>query len=312
MPANTIAMARELDRVPSMTVPLDAAEELRYQHLMDEATLVDLHQHPMVLPEDMAEITDYLRTDDYRWGYQAVQQGGWTAVTTANFFRGLISTPDLSLVEFEDVTQEVALMLSDLARRPEARLLSNADDIAGAKQSGAFGFLPTLEHLAIGKELNRLDTLHGLGVRLAGLTYNRKNYIGDGQFERNDGGLSNFGIEVVRRMNQLGMAIDVSHASFHTAMDAIEFSDAPIAFSHNAAYTLRPVPAAAVTRNCWPAPKRAASSQSPPFPTPSATTRPRPLTACLTTMTTWPGWWGLTTWASAPTPTSATTLTFTG
>ena len=242
MPVNTIAMARELDRVPSLTVPLDATEELRFQRLMEEATLVDLHQHPMVLPEDMEEITDYLRTDDYSWGYQAVKYGGWTAVTTANFFRGLIGTADLSLVEFEDVAQEVALMLSDMARRPNARLLSNAQDIEDAKQSGAFGFLPTLEHLAIGKELNRLDTLHGLGVRLAGLTYNRKNYIGDGQFERNDGGLSNFGIEVVRRMNQLGMAIDVSHASFRTAMDAIEFSDAPIAFSHNAAYTLRPVP----------------------------------------------------------------------
>ena len=242
MPHGGITMAQELDRVPSMLVPLDAQEELRFQRLMEEITLVDLHQHPMILPEDMEEITNYLRTDDYSWGYRAVEHGGWTAVATANFFRGLIGAPDLSLVEFEDVAQEVALMLSDLARHPDVVQISNAADIQAARQAGIFGFLPTLEHLAIGKELNRLDTLHGLGVRLAGLTYNRKNYIGDGQFERNDGGLSNFGIEVVRRMNQLGMAVDVSHASFRTAMDAIEFSETPIAFSHNAAYTLRPVP----------------------------------------------------------------------
>jgi membrane dipeptidase len=81
-----------------------------------------------------------------------------------------------------------------------------------------------------------------MGIRLAGLTYNRKNYIGDGQFERNDGGLSDFGIAVVERMNDLGMAIDVSHASFNTAMDACRFSRAPIAFSHNAAYSIRAVP----------------------------------------------------------------------
>ena len=242
MISGSIRMAQELDRVPSMTVPLDSQQELRFQRLMEEVMLVDLHQHPMILPDNMEEITDYLRTDDYGWGYQAVAHGGWTAVTTANFFRGLIATPDLSLVEFEDVTQEVALMLSDMARQDGVVRISNARDIEAAKQSGAIGFMPTLEHLAIGKELNRLDTLHGLGVRLAGLTYNRKNYIGDGQFERNDGGLSNFGIEVVRRMNRLGMAIDVSHASFRTAMDAIEFSEAPIAFSHNAAYTLRAVP----------------------------------------------------------------------
>jgi membrane dipeptidase len=41
-------------------------------------------------------------------------------------------------------------------------------------------------------------------------------------------------------MNDLGMAIDLSHASFLTAMDAIQFSRTPVAFSHNAAYTLRP------------------------------------------------------------------------
>ena len=85
-----------------------------------------------------------------------------------------------------------------------------------------------------------MDVLYGVGVRLAGLTYNRKNCIGDGLFERNDGGLSEFGIEVVHRMNDLGMAIDLSHASFRTAMDAIEFSRTPVTFSHNAAYTLRP------------------------------------------------------------------------
>ena len=81
-----------------------------------------------------------------------------------------------------------------------------------------------------------------MGVRLAGLTYNRKNYIGDGLYERNDGGLSDFGIEVVHRMNALGTAVDLSHASFRTAMDAIEFSAAPVVFSHNAAYTLSPNP----------------------------------------------------------------------
>ncbi|MFQ6029735.1 MAG: dipeptidase, partial [Dehalococcoidia bacterium] len=102
------------------------------------------------------------------------------------------------------------------------------------------GFLPTLEHLAIGNRLERLDVLYGSGVRLAGLTYNRKNYIGDGQNERNDGGLSLFGIEVVHRMNQLGMAVDVSHASDRTAQDAIEFSEAPVTFSHNAAKAIRP------------------------------------------------------------------------
>ena len=242
MARNAIQLARQVDRVPSMVVPLDHQQEIRFQRLMEQAIMVDVHQHPMVLPEDMEELTAYLRTDDYCWGYQAVTHGGWTAVATANFFRGLVNTPDLSMVDFEDVLQEVALMLSDLNRQQQVVKVDNADSIEAAKQQGLVGFLPTLEHLAIGRELNRVDILYAVGVRLAGLTYNRKNYIGDGQFERNDGGLSDFGIAVVQRMNDLGMAIDISHASFQTALDAINFSQTPVTFSHNAAFNLRPTP----------------------------------------------------------------------
>ena len=235
-------LAKEIGRVPSLTLPLDHAQELRFERLMEQLIMVDVHVHPMVLPEDMEQLTAYLRANDYRWGYQAVRHGGWTAVATANFFRGLVNTPDLSMVRFEDVLQEVALMLSDMRQQTDVVQVASADDIEAAKQQGVVGFLPTLEHLAIGKELNRLDILYHMGIRLAGLTYTRKNEIGDGQFERNDGGLSDFGVSVVRRMNDLGMVIDCSHASFRTAMDAIQFSDTPVVFSHNAAHTLRPVP----------------------------------------------------------------------
>ncbi|MCI0793963.1 MAG: membrane dipeptidase [Chloroflexi bacterium] len=240
MAASRIPLAQELDRVPSMTVPLDAQQEQRFQRLMDEVIMIDVHQHPFICPEDMTRLVELLRGNQYKWGYEAVRHGGWTAVATANAFRGFVNTDDMSFTRFEDLMTEVSLMLSDLSLTDKAVQVGNADDIEAAKQQGTVGFLPTLEHLAIGSELDRVDAFYGMGVRLAGLTYNRKNYIGDGQNERNDGGLSVFGIEVVDRMNQLGMAIDVSHASFRTAMDAIHFSQAPVTFSHNAAYTLRP------------------------------------------------------------------------
>ncbi|MCH8351437.1 MAG: membrane dipeptidase [Chloroflexi bacterium] len=246
MAASRIPLAQELDRVPSMTVPLDAQQEQRFQRLMDEVIMIDVHQHPFICPEDMTRLVELLRGNQYKWGYEAVRHGGWTAVATANAFRGFVNTDDMSFTRFEDLMTEVSLMLSDLSLTGKAVQVGNADDIEAAKQQGTVGFLPTLEHLAIGSELDRVDAFYGMGVRLAGLTYNRKNYIGDGQNERNDGGLSVFGIEVVDRMNQLGMAIDVSHASFRTAMDAIHFSQAPVTFSHNAAYTLRPT---ARTRN---------------------------------------------------------------
>ena len=57
MPPSTIQMAKEVDRVPSSMVPLDAQEERRFEQLMDEIITVVVHQHPLVLPEVMEELT---------------------------------------------------------------------------------------------------------------------------------------------------------------------------------------------------------------------------------------------------------------
>ena len=246
MVTRDIPLARQIGRVPSSTVPLDTEQEARYERLIEDVIMVDVHQHPFVCPEDMDRLVEYLRGNRYEWGYDAVRHGGWTAVATSNAFRGFVNTHDMSFSRFEDLQTEVALMMSDLSLTDKAVQVSNADEIEAAKRRGEVGFLPTLEHLAIGSELDKVDAFYSMGIRLAGLTYTRKNFVGDGQNERNDGGLSDFGIEVVDRMNQLGMAIDVSHASFKTAMDAIQFSQVPVTFSHNASYTLRP---SARTRN---------------------------------------------------------------
>src|SRR5262249_59286933 len=106
-----------------------------------------------------------------------------------------------------------------------------SDDMLNARQCGTIGFLPTVEHLALGHELHHVDVLYGAGIRLAGLTYMRKTYVGDGQNERTDCGLSELGVEVVRRMNDLGMAVHLSHAGSRTALWAIEISRTPAGFS---------------------------------------------------------------------------------
>jgi len=231
-------LVSQVGRVPSMTVPLDAQQEIRFQRLMEESVMIDLHQHPMVIPEDFSQYWEYLRSDNYVWGYDAVRAGGFTAVGTANVFRGMLHTNEMSFIRFSDLLEEVGMMISDIGRNDDVLQVSNAGEIESAKQQDKVGFLPTVEHLAIGNELNRVDVLYNAGIRLAGLTYSRKAYIGDGIFERNDGGLSDFGLEVVRRMNELGMVVDVSHASSRTAMDAIEASEAPVTFSHDGSFTL--------------------------------------------------------------------------
>lgn len=233
-------LAKQVGRVPSMTMPLDGEQERRFARLMDTLVMIDLHQHPLVLPEDLNDLEPYCRSNAYQWGYEAVRSGGWTAVCTANILTCLGKTGEPSFAEFQDLVDEIALMLADLAKSDAAVQIRRAADIVNAKQLGRVGFLATVEHLAIGHELHRVDVLYGLGVRLAGLTYTRKSFVGDGQTERTDCGLSEFGIEVVHRMNDLGMVIDLSHAGTRTALDAIEVSRAPCVFSHNAAHSIWP------------------------------------------------------------------------
>ena len=69
--------------------------------------MVDVHQYPFVMPESMEWFIDYLRGNRYQSAYQAVAAGGWTAVTTANVFSGLKSTPDTFFVEYEDLAAGV-------------------------------------------------------------------------------------------------------------------------------------------------------------------------------------------------------------
>ena len=119
--------------------------------------MIDLHQHPMVMPADLSQNWEYLRGDNYTWGYEAVRHGGFTAVGTANVHRGMLHTNEMSFIRFPDLLDEISMMLSDIERHDEVVKVSNAEQIEAAKQEGKVGFFPTVEHLAIGNELQRGD-----------------------------------------------------------------------------------------------------------------------------------------------------------
>lgn len=88
-------------------------------------------------------------------------------------------------------------------------------------------------------ELSNLRILYKLGVRLMTLTWNYRNEIADGVMETSaQGGLSLFGVDVVKEMNRLGMIIDVSHLSEKGFWDVISLSRDPIIASHSNAAAL--------------------------------------------------------------------------
>jgi membrane dipeptidase len=106
-------------------------------------------------------------------------------------------------------------------------------DIDEAYRSGQVGLVFGLEAATpIENEIDRLDVLYGLGLRQIGIAYSDANSLGSGLAEETDGGLTAFGHRAVTRMNQLGLAIDVSHSSDRTALDVCRQSDRPVFITH--------------------------------------------------------------------------------
>ena len=105
-------------------------------------------------------------------------------------------------------------------------------DVLNSKKVGAFLTVEGGEVLE--GDLRMLRILHRMGVRSLCLTWNNRNEIADGIAEaRTGGGLTNFGREVVKEMNDLGMLIDVSHLAEKGFWDVLELSEAPVIASHS-------------------------------------------------------------------------------
>lgn len=112
-------------------------------------------------------------------------------------------------------------------------LATSGRDIEEAKREGKFAIIMGSQNAdIIGDDLNLLLIYKKLGIRIIQLSYYRQNLLGEGCGERTDGGLSNFGLEVVEEMNRLRLLIDVSHCRDQVTLDAIKYSKAPVIASH--------------------------------------------------------------------------------
>ncbi len=77
-----------------------------------------------------------------------------------------------------------------------------------------------------------VEKVHQLGCRFMQLTYNNQSLLATGCYEKVDSGVTNFGREVIREMNRVGLVVDMSHSAEKSTLDAIELSDKPIAITH--------------------------------------------------------------------------------
>jgi membrane dipeptidase len=128
-------------------------------------------------------------------------------------------------------------------------LAYRADDVERLIGEGKLAAAIGIENgFVIGRDLDLLDRYYELGARYMTLVHNGHNDIadsaqpqerlGDGPAEHD--GVSDFGAEVIQRMNALGIMVDISHASKAAALEAMELSAAPVIASHSSVFALTP------------------------------------------------------------------------
>jgi membrane dipeptidase len=117
--------------------------------------------------------------------------------------------------------------------------VKGVDDIYRAKNENRVGVILAFQDgRPMERDLGLVHVFHRLGLRISGLSYQRKNYFADGCGERTDSGLSTFGVELVQEMNRLGIVIDLTHTGNASSLDAVEVSRDPVIASHNCAKAL--------------------------------------------------------------------------
>jgi membrane dipeptidase len=225
-------LAKELDRVPSRKVEVSGTQEDRVQRLLGENLAVSLHDHCFVVPADFNDLAEYRRQGRDVTGYAGMAQSGLDAVFDC-LMDGTATITSKAGWKWDDIIYDLGMRLSDIAHQDFIVRGETLEDIRRAKENGQIAFIASLEAAtAIENEVDRLDILYGLGIRSSGIAYSEANTLGSGLKEARDGGLTEFGRQAVRRMNKLGIAIDISHSGDQTCLDTIEVSDKPIFITH--------------------------------------------------------------------------------
>jgi membrane dipeptidase len=135
---------------------------------------------------------------------------------------------------YENSLQFVAAHNAAIANRPDVLMrIDSGEDLVRAHESGRVGILIGLQSSSHFRSPDDVNVFYALGQRVSQLTYNSRNMIGNGSTERVDGGISDFGVAIVERMNEVGMAVDVSHSGDRTTLDACEISSRPVLFTHS-------------------------------------------------------------------------------
>ena len=250
-----MAAAVLLGVFPAGSPAAETEEELlaRAREIHERVITIDTH----------VDIPPYFGTDAYdplrakppgqQVDLPGMEQGGLDAAFFIIFVAQRERTPAAYARAMADALVKHAAIrrMTDIDYPDRIGLALTAADVRRLHGEGRRIALIGIENgFSIGRNLDLLDVQYGFGARYLGLVHNGHNDLGDSavpnaarnEREAEHGGLSELGRAAIRRANELGMMVDVSHASAKTTLDAIEASRAPVIASHSAVNGVYPHP----------------------------------------------------------------------
>jgi membrane dipeptidase len=189
----------------------------------ETASIAALYKNAIVIDSLCGPLTD-MDAPPTAETLAAVRQSGITAI---NF--------TISDQTFEGTVANISALEMLVEQHPEAFLIVRRhSDIARAKRENKVGIMPGFQYTAFLEEKpDRIEMFRQLGVRIMQLTYNNRSLFGDGCLEPGNAGLSKAGIAAVKKMNDLGVAIDLSHSGYRTTSEGIAASAKPVLITHS-------------------------------------------------------------------------------
>ena len=228
------------------TQDTDASIDARARAIHDAVLTIDTHDD---IPFNYAtDEVDPGVENDMQVNLPGMRKGGLDAAFFIVYVGQTERTPENYAKAKEDaMTKFDAIHRMTEMYPDEIELAYSADDIERIHNSGKLVANIGIENgYVIGKDLSLLKKYHDLGAQYITLAHGGHNDIADsatprenlGDSEEEHGGLSDFGIEVVKEMNRLGIMVDVSHISRNAMMDAVKYSTAPVIASHSSTRAL--------------------------------------------------------------------------
>lgn len=148
-------------------------------------------------------------------------------VTAVNATTAIWENLDETTAEFDEWDSRFTEQSDKILR------VLTTEDILSAYETGHCGIILGWQNLSpIEDDIDNLDSFHTRGLRIAQLVYNLRNRVAGGCYDAHDEGLSSFGVSAVKKLNELGILIDLSHVGDRSSLETIELSAQPVAFTH--------------------------------------------------------------------------------